>query len=51
MKFDPEEMGLVTVVFEGSEEETSYQAKKVYSFAKKHNGFRAGIEYHVNFRC
>jgi alkyldihydroxyacetonephosphate synthase len=42
MKFDPEEMSLATVVFEGTKEEVAYQQKVLYAIAKKYKGFRAG---------
>ena len=44
LNYNPEEMCLLTAVFEGSEEEISYQKKTIYNLAKKHKGFRAGPE-------
>lgn len=44
MKFNPEEMALGTVVFEGSKEEVAYQKKIIYNLAAKYKGFRAGAE-------
>lgn len=44
MHFDPEQMCLATVVFEGSKEEVDFQEKKVFELAKQYKGFRAGSE-------
>lgn len=43
-KFNPNKMAVVTILFEGSEEEIKYQQKSVYNIAKQHGGMRAGAE-------
>ncbi|CAD8177522.1 unnamed protein product [Paramecium pentaurelia] len=44
MQFDPDQMCLVTVVFEGTKQEIEFQEKKVFELAKFFKGFRAGAE-------
>ena len=44
MKFDPDQMCLCTILFEGTKEEVSRQQKIIYGFTKKYHGFRAGPE-------
>ncbi|CAD8172283.1 unnamed protein product [Paramecium octaurelia] len=44
MQFDPDQMCLVTVVFEGTKQEIEFQEKKVFELAKFYKGFRAGAE-------
>ena len=44
-KFDPTRMAVVTLLFEGSEEEVRYQQTSVYSIAKKYKGMRAGLYF------
>lgn len=44
MKFNPDNMTLCTIVFEGSKEEVTNQQNSVYRLAKKHHGFKAGAE-------
>ncbi|MFZ4735325.1 MAG: FAD-binding oxidoreductase [Bradymonadia bacterium] len=40
--FDPHEMAVATVVFEGSREEVEFQEKALYRIAEKHGGMKAG---------
>lgn len=44
-KFDPTKMAVVTLLFEGSDEEVKYQQNSVYAIAKHYKGIRAGIFY------
>lgn len=44
-KFEPTKMAVVTLLFEGSEEEVKYQQKSVYSIAKHYGGMRAGNNF------
>lgn len=44
LKFDPNQMCLCTVLFEGDKEEVANQQKILYPIAKKYHGFRAGAE-------
>jgi len=43
-KFKANEIAVVTLLFEGNENEVSHQEKSIYSIAKKHNGVKAGAE-------
>lgn len=47
-KFDPTKMAVVTILFEGSEEEVKYQQNCIYSLASKYKGIRAGIFFYFN---
>lgn len=40
--FDPHEMAVATVVFEGSKDEVEFQEKALYRIAEKHGGMKAG---------
>ena len=40
--FDPYEMAVATLVFEGSADEVEFQEKSVYKLAKKHRGLKGG---------
>lgn len=44
LRFDPDTMVAVTLVFEGSRQEVERQEKLVYRLAKRHGGFKAGAE-------
>ena len=47
-KFDPSKMAVVTILYEGSDEEVKYQQKSVNNLAKLHGGLRAGIKTKKN---
>ena len=40
--FDPHEMAVATVVFEGSADEVDFQERTLYRIAEKHGGMKAG---------
>ncbi|EDV20917.1 uncharacterized protein TRIADDRAFT_31058, partial [Trichoplax adhaerens] len=42
--FDPNSLSLVTIVFEGTEEEVALQQKNIYAVASDHGGLNAGEE-------
>ena len=44
-KFNPNEIAVVTILFEGSANEVAHQEKSVYSIAEKHHGIKGGIFY------
>jgi alkyldihydroxyacetonephosphate synthase len=44
LKFDPQKMVAVTLLFEGSAESVALQEKSIYGLAKKHGGIKGGAE-------
>lgn len=40
--YDPYQMAVATIVFEGSKEEVAFQEKTLYRIAKQHGGMKAG---------
>lgn len=44
LRFDPEKMVAVTLLFEGTSKEVREQEKTVYVLARRHHGFRSGAE-------
>lgn len=44
LKFDPDQMVAVTLLFEGTAEEVNAQEKQLYAVAAKHGGMKAGEE-------
>lgn len=47
-KFDPQKMAVVTILYEGSEEEVKNQQKSINNLAKLHGGLRAGYLFSFN---
>jgi alkyldihydroxyacetonephosphate synthase len=41
-KFEPAKMAVVTLLFEGTDEEVKYQENSIYAIAKRYKGMRAG---------
>jgi alkyldihydroxyacetonephosphate synthase len=44
LRFDPEKMVAVTLLFEGTSKEVREEEKTVYALAKRHHGLRSGAE-------
>ena len=50
--FEPRKMAVVTLLFEGTEEEVRYQQNSVYKFANQYKGMRAGkFQIFLEIRC
>lgn len=44
LKFDPQKMVAVTLLFEGSKQSVNLQENNIYNLAKKHGGIKGGAE-------